>query len=436
MERLTRVEVTKLFGNLNHSFDLDLDKGVTILHGANGSGKSTILRTIHEMSESLPISLFSLPFQRFSFAFTSGTELVIKKNGQLQSEVFQDKKPLGTAWQTNKKELTSLKRKYNIIRHSLLNRSAYRYSIDGPELFNFLQLAMENNDEELIEHITKRFKPRQELLFEQSITKRMLELRQNFNCTLIEEQRLLNFRSEKKSNRVFSRTVTDFAGELKSRLSEVLSGYARESQKLDRSYPHRAISTMKLEPPSVQDLREQLLTLSEKAGRFQSAGILDATTVPELSVTDLRRKDVRRLLSTYCTDTEKKLSVLDDIYKKVTLFERLVNEHFTHKKVKVSIAEGLRFSAHNNSVIPPEALSSGEQHLLVLFFRLIFGDLSNGQLVLIDEPELSLHPRWQLRFIDNLMEIRKISKVDFILATHSPQIISSHGDLKRALLVR
>src|SRR5690349_23978347 len=72
--------------------------------------------------------------------------------------------------------------------------------------------------------------------------------------------------------------------------------------------------------------------------------------------------------------------------------------------------------------IDVESLSSGEQHELVLLFDLIFR-VEKNTLVLIDEPELSLHPDWQMRFVEDLIAIAKNSEFDAVLATHSPYII-------------
>lgn len=50
--------------------------------------------------------------------------------------------------------------------------------------------------------------------------------------------------------------------------------------------------------------------------------------------------------------------------------------------------------------------------------------LSKGDgVVLIDEVDLHLHPAWQQKVIDNLMNI--FPKVQFIVSTHAPAIISS-----------
>jgi len=68
--------------------------------------------------------------------------------------------------------------------------------------------------------------------------------------------------------------------------------------------------------------------------------------------------------------------------------------------------------------------SSGEQCLLVLLLG-IAGNIENGALVLIDEPEISLHPKWQEDFMQMLMRaFSGYRGCQFIIATHSPQITS------------
>lgn len=68
--------------------------------------------------------------------------------------------------------------------------------------------------------------------------------------------------------------------------------------------------------------------------------------------------------------------------------------------------------------------SSGEQCLLVLILG-IAGHIENGSLILIDEPEISLHPKWQEEFIKLLMSsFSAYQNCHFVIATHSPQIVS------------
>lgn len=69
--------------------------------------------------------------------------------------------------------------------------------------------------------------------------------------------------------------------------------------------------------------------------------------------------------------------------------------------------------------------SSGE--LCILFNILsIAGSISDNTVVLLDEPELSLHPEWQKNFLPLLQKIfSKYKNCHFIIATHSPQVVSS-----------
>lgn len=72
--------------------------------------------------------------------------------------------------------------------------------------------------------------------------------------------------------------------------------------------------------------------------------------------------------------------------------------------------------------------SSGELSLLFTMSS-IAGEIENGSLILIDEPELSLHPEWQLNFLSLLIDIfSNYKSCHFIIATHSPNIISSIPD--------
>jgi len=54
----------------------------------------------------------------------------------------------------------------------------------------------------------------------------------------------------------------------------------------------------------------------------------------------------------------------------------------------------------------------------------LLNDIQNT-LILIDEPEDSLHPRWQSLLIDSYQRIAEKGNNQFILATHSPYIVSS-----------
>ncbi len=72
--------------------------------------------------------------------------------------------------------------------------------------------------------------------------------------------------------------------------------------------------------------------------------------------------------------------------------------------------------------------SSGEYHLLTSFIG-IFSKIEDNSIILIDEPEISLHPNWQMKYMDNLNNIFESYKgCHFIIASHSHFLVS---DLKQ-----
>jgi predicted ATP-binding protein involved in virulence len=71
-------------------------------------------------------------------------------------------------------------------------------------------------------------------------------------------------------------------------------------------------------------------------------------------------------------------------------------------------------------------LSTGEKQIIYRVSYLL-KNLKNldGGIILIDEPEISLHPIWQSKFKDFLLEIFKDLDVQIIIATHSPYIFKN-----------
>lgn len=67
-------------------------------------------------------------------------------------------------------------------------------------------------------------------------------------------------------------------------------------------------------------------------------------------------------------------------------------------------------------------LSAGEKELMNLLSLFFVQDLKGG-VVLIDEPEMHLHPRWQKKLLGIIKTLNKQCKTQFILVTHSAHLI-------------
>jgi predicted ATP-binding protein involved in virulence len=127
-------------------------------------------------------------------------------------------------------------------------------------------------------------------------------------------------------------------------------------------------------------------------------------------------------------DTEKKLGIFDELANKIDLLKRIINKRFLYKEMTISKGRGFIFTNSKGVVLSPDDLSSGEQHELILFYELLF-KVAPGSLILIDEPEISLHVVWQEQFLEDVLAVTRLSDIDVLLATHSPDIIAGRRDL-------
>lgn len=78
----------------------------------------------------------------------------------------------------------------------------------------------------------------------------------------------------------------------------------------------------------------------------------------------------------------------------------------------------------NGKQIASEEMSSGEFAMLSMVLSISTAASDSHTLILIDEPELSLHPNWQMTIIDNLDRALKDQVCHLLIATHSHMLVS------------
>lgn len=82
------------------------------------------------------------------------------------------------------------------------------------------------------------------------------------------------------------------------------------------------------------------------------------------------------------------------------------------------------FFFKNGQRVPFDSCSSGEKHILFAYIG-ILSRINNNTLVLVDEPEISLHPEWQIRYVSTLSKLfAEYKNCCFILASHSHYFVS------------
>ena len=101
-------------------------------------------------------------------------------------------------------------------------------------------------------------------------------------------------------------------------------------------------------------------------------------------------------------------------------FQDLIDDLFTETGKKIVRTENeIRFTQVGETLFPYN-LSSGEKQILAILLTVLVED-NLPYVLLMDEPEVSLHVEWQKRLIDLIMELNP--NVQVILTTHSPAVI-------------
>lgn len=82
--QIARIEILKLFGMFDHDIKLKSADRITIIHGPNGVGKSTILNLVKNIFDLKFYSLKTAPFKKIIISFVNKFKLELTKAGKNQ----------------------------------------------------------------------------------------------------------------------------------------------------------------------------------------------------------------------------------------------------------------------------------------------------------------------------------------------------------------
>jgi Predicted ATP-binding protein involved in virulence len=118
----------------------------------------------------------------------------------------------------------------------------------------------------------------------------------------------------------------------------------------------------------------------------------------------------------------------------IVVFRDILNGLLIGKNAYVNEIGTIGIEFDDGTALPLNKLSSGEKQLMIIFYNLLFHALP-GSLVVIDEPEISLHISWQQKMGSILMDVARLRDLQMIVATHSPQIVHDKWDMANELRV-
>lgn len=436
---LRSIKITKLFGRFDYKLSFP-DEGIMIITGPNGYGKSTILRIINNFCNSNLDKVLFYVFKKLTIECDNGTVQITKNKDRFKINDLEFPYP-NENWDRRRgmppylrridyDEYIDLRTSEKIKLMGSIPRQLRLWDDDINQNFAFSILDAYQSDLS-----TKKFKDKMEDLNKAfDLIKAVQD--DIGRVHFIQEQRLIEKREIPEDERRYNQPKAEYvtvinenSEKLKAELAEIMNKHSALSSNLDSTYIKRLFEVDRDRIVSVE-VFDRLRELKEKQDKLQKYGLAEiqnASYLNQLEQENLKRFGIE--LSIYLEDANAKYQVFESIIDKLDLYERIVNEKLTFKKMFLSRTDGIIVKTDEGIPLSLSDLSSGEQEILVLFYKLIFE--SDVNLLLIDEPEISLHIAWQKELMENLKSVVNLKKnIQVIIATHSPQIISHNWDLQ------
>ena len=448
--RITKISVKKLFGVFDHEIPLNQESRITIIHGPNGVGKTILMRMVDGLLRRDYQVFTEVPFAEFGVA-TENREIATTLGVTIHNP------PVASTSETDKLDRYTLEIQYTKIsadqtstytsrlfrpRDSTERRALLRtlHNIDSLEylsggrwfdhesqhILTTYGATVKYNVNALLDH---RDEPLWVKAFKDGIETHLIraERLSIVRRDGMQHREAGEFRTDRS---IGAHAVEEISTDVVHRVDQITERFLKNSNDLDSTFPERVIDEGDI---SIDEaLKEELQRLGKRRNALVKLGLLDEhgarSSVDPSKASATERADEAEPLeqiffSTYIEDNKTKLDTFNHIFSQLSLLTSIVNSRFQYKKLSIHRRIGFVITTHDDNTIPLRSLSSGEQHELVLLYQLLLETKPNS-LIMIDEPEISLHVNWQEQFLNDIQRISDLGKFDVLIATHSPDIIS------------
>ncbi|MDB5223250.1 MAG: hypothetical protein JWN83_1917 [Chitinophagaceae bacterium] len=430
---IKEIKVDKLFGY--YTYDIPFENAtdisqLLIIYGDNGSGKTTLLKLIFWLLSSRDRSgyktkIAETKFKKFSITFENGIEIGAVREGQNRIGsytyyVLEKSKLLYTvSLKTTPDNAISLEegsKEDRIFKQILffirdLNISVF-YLSDDRKILNSITSSIHEP-----ESYGRVFLNESDLILAQDYE------RVGMKKMLDEKKLALEPAIERLFDWIRTKVISG------SRTGEKNSQVIYTDLIKNVFKPNESIKKTKTKQELILEIEivEQKVTPYVKLGLIES---FDSNTIKKSinqSKTNSQLKNLRTIIAPYIESINAKLEALQQLMDTLYLFINSINEYFSNKEISFSLNKGFTLKQKGGDGIDFNLLSSGEKQLLLLFINTITS-AEVATIFIIDEPEISLNIKWQRNLIDTLLRFSNEKNIQYILSTHSLELLASNLD--------
>lgn len=477
---LSKVRITNLFGK--ELVSIDFSKRSVIITGDNGNGKTTILNTIYN-SLTGNYSVSDLKYNTIKIKFDSDFKymksIFVKKSSDENGEKIEIR--YKSENQSLIVNLRVSKMKKIIILEKIVKKqnrtSSTLFEEKGPEnqlipsgqevsIVNLMDLIDENDD------FSKKLKEiNKSLLYFPTYRRIDLDIESYYSSLYDGPIMALLQREQREKKKKFGISDRRVIGMSNSDIEEILKEYSRtlnevSSNSLDILFRDFTKSTMMKMGQSLGKIKVSSFTKNIKTlEQLKSINDILELNIPTDTLQEISsqyEKNIELLDEIRSNDNNVNaedrdrlfeavlalplMQVIQDLQTEYSKYNNKITEELTSYNY---ISENLKdFSGNKLKLIKTELnefefqkvgtqinkfsdFSTGEKQLITfLVYSAIELPKTTPALVIIDEPELSLHVKWQNKLLKNLL---KKPNLQVLSATHSPYIINRSVD---SLVVR
>jgi predicted ATPase len=449
--QIEKLVITNLHGYINKEIDFNDD--LTLLVGINGSGKTSILNVINwVISPSLP-NLCVTEFEKIVLNFTF-------KKTAYEVTCEHHKTTFSYKIKTNKIQYHPLTIRIHQSPNTIKNDTILRDSL----IQNYTGLAPDEKEKETWELISNFPNPTiigldrnlyteessEQIYFEESIKGRLIRKHAgNVTSPLDRVKEIINKEYRKRKNAILNLTnglknhlmLSTFDGSITQESLHAGIRYKLNLSQITNAEKRVNDYFVKFEENSItldeqKTIAKYFSQLKEITVQYQSEPTSEIVKLLYgLNANQFIK--VRKLLKEFENFEAESIREMSQIQDYIDVLNHFLKDSAKKILFKEDTSE-LTFSTldKNGKVITEykdiNYLSSGEQQILILFSYIAFNS-KDGRIFIIDEPELSLHIKWQEDFLEKLNKITP-KFTQLILATHSPILAGKRKDKAVVLL--
>ena len=397
------IKIDSLYNMYSYNIVFDKDPNILILTGPNGFGKTTILQIIHCFSTCNLWYFYYIPFGCLWIEYVDGYSFKITQH--------EDKE------RTGRIVCIEMYIGEDKVEDFSITSDYISYLLKDINQFN--RFIEEEHEEDVL---SKYYNPLRDEIIKERLPS-YVDFLKSQKCVMVEEQRLKT--TTRSRYQVTQNTVEEIQKKIELFFAGAQKMYNQESLKIDGSFIKRLSDLQEKNDVQLKHIKRERIyqQVTSIIKDYQKYGL-----VKELNVVSDLGVHYNGVLKLYLNDLRTKLDSIKSFYQKLSTFDRLVSgKKLSYKKVIFEDDKLLIRDANENEV-PIRKLSSGEQNLVILCYKLVF-ELTNKSILLVDEPENSLHVAWLDNLLKDYLSIAKTTGCQIIIATHSPAFIHGNWEL-------